>query len=264
MPFRIREYDAVPTTNGIIKAAIRDAQPEGLVASAFKQTQGYGRQGRAWVSPYGGMYASFLLRPQVPAEHLSTIALVIALAVRDAISGLCAQNGASAENVQVKWPNDVVCPQGKLCGISSELHRGALCVGVGVNVFAPRGQLEVSGKNTPAYVADLLGVERQVAADDGLTDFERGLVRDVRDRLVAALEVRYAQWLEGGFASCADDFRSCMALLGRVVEITTRDGALMAKGRVAGVGDDGLLLLNDADTVRAVASGEAHIAAIGE
>lgn len=262
MFFRVQEHDAVSTTNGIVKEAILAGEPEGLVVGAFKQTQGYGRQGRAWVSPYGGMYASFLLRPQVPVEHLSTIALVVALAVRDALTSLGRKNEEPLENVQVKWPNDVICPQGKLCGISSEFVGGALCIGVGVNVFAPRGSLEVAGKNTPAYMVDILGLGHCIATDDSLTNDERSLVRTVRDSLVSALEMRYVRWLEGGFASCADDFRSVMALRGRMVEITTRDGAYIASGRVAGVNDDGLLLLDDAGKTVEVASGEAHIASI--
>ena len=216
MAFRIQEYDAVPTTNAIIKEAIESGQPEGLVAFAFRQTAGYGRQGRAWASPYGGMYASVLLRPQVPSEHLSTIALVVALAVRDALAALLAARGIPLEGVQVKWPNDVVCPQGKLCGISSEFVKGALCVGIGVNVFEPYEKAQVVGKNTPAYVANLLGNLRisRVESEDTLTLSERSLIIEVANRLVGALEVRYGQWLVGGFAACADDFRSCMALRG--------------------------------------------------
>ena len=120
MAFRIVQHDSVPTTNDLIKDAIKQGQPEGLVHCAFKQTAGYGRQGRTWVSPYGGLYASFLLRPDVPVEQISTIALVVALAVRDAIvdavKSCCATvDGSMSDDcrgiedaVKVKWPNDVV------------------------------------------------------------------------------------------------------------------------------------------------------------
>ncbi len=259
--FHVREYDAVPTTNDMIKEAIRDGRAEGLVIAAFRQTAGYGRQGRVWQSPYGGMYASFLLRPKVAVEHLSTIALVVALAVRDALLEMLATRGASTDDVQVKWPNDVLCSQGKLCGISSELVHGALCVGIGINVFAPREPVEMPGKNKPAYVSDLLGIDR-IDSSEALSSYERDIIREMRDRLVKMFEQRYLQWLTGGFAACVDDFRSCMALRGRAVEVTTRGGDYMASGRVAGVDDEGLLLLDDGGVVVKVASGEAHIASI--
>ena len=79
------QYMCSQAGQNLIKDAIKQGQPKGLVHCAFKQTSGYGRQGRTWVSPYGGLYASFLLRPDVPVEQISTIALVVALAVRDAV-----------------------------------------------------------------------------------------------------------------------------------------------------------------------------------
>ena len=60
--------------------AIEDGEPEGLAIRAYRQTGGYGRQGRAWKSPRGGMYESILLRPEVEMRELPTLALVVAIA----------------------------------------------------------------------------------------------------------------------------------------------------------------------------------------
>ena len=190
MRWRLRALDEVVSTNDEVKRAIEAGEGEGLAVRARRQSGGYGRDGRAWSSPAGGLYVSLLLRPSVPASQLPMLSLVAGLAVREALASLA---GEAAERIQVKWPNDVVVTAGaeaapgaaeadaaaaqaagggaraarpdeaaaapkpfrKLCGISAEAHGGAVCVGIGVNVARPAEAAPVGGKNEPAYLVDL-------------------------------------------------------------------------------------------------------------
>ena len=88
MQFRVQSFETVTSTNDLIKRAIEEGQPEGLAVRGLRQTAGYGRQGRAWESPIGGMYQSFLLRPEVPPAQLPTLSLLVGLAVRRAVAVL--------------------------------------------------------------------------------------------------------------------------------------------------------------------------------
>lgn len=106
MEFRVECYDEVGSTNELVKRAIEGGEPEGLAVAARVQTAGYGRQGRAWASPAGGMYLSLLLRPDVPLVQLPTLSLVVGMAVRRAVASLVPED--AAERVLIKWPNDVV------------------------------------------------------------------------------------------------------------------------------------------------------------
>ncbi len=105
MQFRVESYESITSTNDRIKQAIEAGEPEGLAVRSLRQTAGYGRQGRAWESPLGGMYQSFLLRPNVPPAQLPTLSLLVGLAVRRAVAGLLPD---VADRLQVKWPNDLV------------------------------------------------------------------------------------------------------------------------------------------------------------
>lgn len=263
--FRVVERDVVASTNDVVKRAIEAGEPEGLAVRARRQTGGYGRQGRAWESPVGGLYFSMLLRPKVDVAQLPTLALVAGMAVRSAAADLLGEGAASA--VKVKWPNDIVVDDPgrlrqeapaafrKLCGISSELHRGALCVGVGVNVHRPSSQDGLpasSGKNAPVYLAELLAAAPNASADP-LGD---ALFR----RILAAFAPRYALWQRGGFSELAGEYAEHEALRGRLVAIEDMNGSLLAQGTVEGVASDGRLLVRRSDgSVVGVASGEAHV-----
>ena len=100
LAFRLRVLDEVTSTNDEVKRALEAGEPEGLAVSARRQTGGYGRQGRTWASPEGGLYLSLLLRPSVDAALLPTLSLVTALAVRRAVAGLLPAE--AAESVLVK------------------------------------------------------------------------------------------------------------------------------------------------------------------
>lgn len=240
-PFRIERFDTVVSTNELVKYGLERGYGEGLVCRAAEQVGGYGRQGRAWASPRGGLYQSLLLRPDVPASRVPTLSLVVALATRGA---LLEAGGLEPDMVQVKWPNDVVCAQGKLVGISLETHAGGVCVGIGVNVFRPAGEMAVGGKNIPAYLAELAEGDAASLA-----------VEVVGDKVLDAFAGRYELWQREGFTPFVEQFNSCNALAGKQVSIADRNGRVVAAGPVAGVDANGSLLVGGIP----VSSGEAHI-----
>ncbi|MEE8721890.1 MAG: biotin--[acetyl-CoA-carboxylase] ligase [Eggerthellaceae bacterium] len=326
--FTFQGHASVTSTNELVKQAIEQGEPEGLVVFSHEQTSGYGRQGRTWSSPLGGSYESFLLRPDVDPQRIPTIALVAGLAVRRALCGVIGCIGADGEDegadaadrrnaattagaqvgvpgaqaatgtaeqdaaaahgayaatadaplagadaasdgmsgdgclVQLKWPNDVVCAAGKLAGISSEVHAGAVCVGIGVNVFAPEQPYDVGGKNVPAYLVDLIGDDRMpryACASRGLTASQAACIERVARAVADAFETCYDQWLEQGLAPFADELRRVSSLDGKQVRVATRTGEALAEGTVSGIDDHGRLLVRTADGIVPVSSGEAHL-----
>ena len=98
--------DEVASTNEVVKTALREGKAEGLVVRARRQTGGYGRQGRIWDSPEGGLYMSMLLRPDVAGSGLATLSLVAGLAVQRALAAMA--EAPFRDAIQLKWPNDIV------------------------------------------------------------------------------------------------------------------------------------------------------------
>lgn len=92
---------------------------------AGRQTAGRGRQGRAWVSPPGNLYASGLVELRAGDPPASTLALVAGLAVVEALG---------VSGLSLKWPNDVLTGSAKLAGILLERQNDVVVIGVGANL----------------------------------------------------------------------------------------------------------------------------------
>ncbi len=106
---------------------------EGTVIISERQSAGKGRLGRKWFSPEGGIWLSIILYPQLSPSYIPRITLMTAVAVVKAIER-CTQIKA-----QIKWPNDILINNKKMCGILTEMSAELdlinwVVVGIGVNV----------------------------------------------------------------------------------------------------------------------------------
>jgi BirA family biotin operon repressor/biotin-[acetyl-CoA-carboxylase] ligase len=130
---KILRFDSLPSTN--LEAARRAiaGAPEGFCIVAGEQTAGRGRHQRHWVSPKdAGLYFSIILRPSFEQNVWPLLTLMTAIAVHDALLEVCSLHA------DIKWPNDILVNEKKLCGILAEtvetpLGR-AVIVGVGINL----------------------------------------------------------------------------------------------------------------------------------
>ena len=103
--------------------------PEGFWLRAEQQTGGRGRLARRWESPKGNLYCSTIVRLRPNDPPAGTLALVAAVAVQEAVS-LFLQAG----QVTIKWPNDLLINNAKLCGMLLERNGDAIIIGVGLNI----------------------------------------------------------------------------------------------------------------------------------
>jgi BirA family biotin operon repressor/biotin-[acetyl-CoA-carboxylase] ligase len=130
---QILRFDSLPSTN--LEAVTRAAAgaDEGLCIVAGEQTAGRGRLGRQWISPRGaGVYFSVVLRPKFDQSVWPLITLMASIAVQETLLQTCELQ------TDIKWPNDVLHDDKKLCGILAETvetNRGrAVIVGIGINL----------------------------------------------------------------------------------------------------------------------------------
>lgn len=222
----------------------------GRVVTAEVQTAGRGRRGRAWLSPFGRNLAVSIgvAIDRSPAE-LGALSLVVGLAVRDALLEY------GLQQIDLKWPNDVLMQGRKLAGILIELAQpdrpAQLVIGIGVNVGCREA---IAGQ-----------VEQAVA------DVTEQVERPSRNRLLGALVNQVVaacrRFAAEGFVPFRTQWDAAHHYHGRAVTLTlpgaSSPGGTIS-GIVLGVARNGALRIADVGGVREFIAGEVSLRAEGE
>ncbi|NYT03830.1 MAG: biotin--[acetyl-CoA-carboxylase] ligase [Candidatus Methanofastidiosa archaeon] len=141
---KILFFEEVDSTNNKAKQ-IASEENDGTVVVSEMQTSGRGRRGREWHSPKGGIYVSFILKPNISPERAPQLTLVSSLALVETLNTM-----DNKLNAKIKWPNDVLIRGKKLSGILTELSSDMekinyIVVGVGVNLNTESNNLPETG-----------------------------------------------------------------------------------------------------------------------
>jgi BirA family biotin operon repressor/biotin-[acetyl-CoA-carboxylase] ligase len=239
--WRVEVLGASPSTNAVVAARVRAGETEGLVVVADHQTAGRGRLDRSWVTPAGAALTfSVLLAPdEVPVARWPWLPLLTGLAVA---AGVRRTVGL---DVLLKWPNDVLAGDRKVCGILVERVEGprgaGAVVGVGLNVAQRADELPVATATSLAQAAGT-AVDR-VSVLAGVLDALAGRYDAWRAARGDATEV-----LQPAYTGLCDT-------LGRTVRVQLPGGAELA-GEAVGVDGDGRLLVRTGDRVTALGAGD--------
>lgn len=188
--YRLHPVEETDSTNEDVKKAAVLGEAEGLVVRALRQTGGKGRQGRVWFSPEGNLYVSLLLRPNCAAQTASFYAFVAAMAVYDVV-----RDFVPVRKVAVKWPNDVLVEDKKICGILVEAAPIEddkipwLVVGTGINI--------ASFPENPLYPATSLAAEgAKTSVDEVLQTYLRHFERWRQVLATKGFDALREAWLE--------------------------------------------------------------------
>ena len=147
------------STNADLAARARQGEVPGTVLITDYQSAGRGRQGRTWTAPPGsGIAMSILVTPgAIDPNRWTWLSLLAGLAVSDGV-----RRTADLPAV-LKWPNDVLVAERKVCGILSErvdTPQGPACVvGIGINVGLTDNELPVPTATSLAIAARQFGIQ---------------------------------------------------------------------------------------------------------
>lgn len=213
--------------------AARRGAPGGTLCWTSFQRQGRGRlPGRQWESSPGDSLMFTLILNKENLNLQPSLSLRMGLAVARALESV------NLPDIRIKWPNDVYGSSRKLCGILCEYRSGVLLAGVGLNLMQ---------KYFPPELPKAGSLYMLEPAEWKAEDLLMRILHEVPGVLNPGIPL--SEW----------DRR--LLFRGEMVEILEGDPEKrqLVKGRVAGIGQDGALLLDDFPTLggrKAIYSGE--------
>lgn len=237
-------FKEVMSTNTVAKFLSENDVSNGTVIISEKQSGAKGRLGKSWESPLGGIWLSLVVKPNVDHSKIPMITLATGVAVVKTLERI------GIENAEIKWPNDVMINDKKVCGILTEAITKfnsieSVIIGVGIDANFDVNVLSKELQEGTTTLDIELGhrVDENEIIRFFLEEFERiGILFE-----------------EGGFERILKEWRKYSYSIGKIVEVR-EPFSKSYDGYVLGISREGALVVEKIDgTLEKVISGECII-----
>ncbi len=217
--------ESIDSTNEYLKRLAREGAEDGTVAAALEQTAGKGRQNHSFQSNPGGIYLSMLVKcSDLSINDIMTVT---------AKTGVCvckALHDAFGIEAGIKWVNDVIYHNKKICGILVEASPvvnniiPGVIIGIGVNL------------NQESFSSDIADIATSLKIEHG-RDFS---IPEFVDALVMRLDELRADIASQTYL---EEYRRLCITVGR--EITFTKDQIPHKCKALGIDDQFGLITED-------------------
>lgn len=226
-PFQLHLFSNIDSTNRYLKEIPSNTLTS--ICCAEQQTQGRGRFDRKWHSPFGeNIYCSSRWHLHASVKKLSGLSLVTSLAIMAALEAFNRQ-----QDIKIKWPNDILWQNKKLCGSLIELipqtsHSVDVIIGIGLNVNSDTA-------TSPLFDKPWCSL------------FE--LTQTIQDKnlliaqLIIQLERYLTDFIEHDLAFFSQEWQNHDYLQGKIITVTQGNNKI--EGVACGIDSFGQLILKD-------------------
>lgn len=239
-PFRLYWFPVIRSTNdhaADLRAAGKLYAP--AVVLTGHQRAGRGRGGNTWWSRPGCITATFVF-PIDEQVQPHQIPLLAGLGVRNAVAELTGN-----DDIQLKWPNDVLYKGQKLAGLLCERKEKADLVGIGLNV-------NLKPEWIPEELAD------RITAMSIITSGALYNLADVLATVAKHVRALVTHQAERPFGSVLREYDSHHALVGKRVSVDVGNGEQVS-GKCEGLDKDGRLIVRGRGKAERVIAGHVTI-----
>jgi BirA family biotin operon repressor/biotin-[acetyl-CoA-carboxylase] ligase len=213
--------------------------PDRQVILAEKQTRGYGRLGRYWISNVPeNIYMSLVLKPSTSQAHLSCLTQYMSVVICDVLLDYDIHAG-------LKWPNDVLVRDEKIAGILGESsYQGS----------SLKGYVLGTGINLNMRTEDLRNIDQAATSLNLVLDHHVN-----RDNFLIKLLDRffqkYGEFIQKGFRSIKEEYQKRCLFLGKKIIVTLPYSSI--SGTASHFRDDGaLFLVTDTGEEKIITAGD--------
>ena len=232
----IEYFNSLSSTNSYAKKNIKKNFLEGTIFVTDIQTKGRGRKKRSWSSNKGGLWFSVILYPDITPNQGVLITMAASISIYRAIKKL------TGIKPTIKWPNDLLINNKKVCGILTEFDAETdkinyAIVGIGINV---NNKIEGSLKDTATSIKDKVG--KNISKIDLLKE------------IIKQFDEYYLLIKRGTHEIIRKEWLLYSNIIGKKISVTQNKNTFV--GTVEDVDKNGFLMINtDKGTIR-VLSGD--------
>lgn len=240
-------FEEIDSTNTKAKQLAETGASSGTLVVSNMQTSGKGRRGRHWDSPSDtGVFMTLILKPNMNPSKASMLTLVMALAVVKACNEI-----VESSSCYIKWPNDIVLNNKKICGILTEMsaemdYINHIVIGIGINANVASFPEELKEKATSIKIENENEVKRALLINRILVHFEQEYETFMQNKSLKEQLQEYNKFL-----------------INKDKEVTIIEHSNQYQGVALGIDEAGELLVKKEDgKVEAVYAGEVSVRGI--
>lgn len=220
---KIYFFEKITSTNLYAKKLTKECIEDGTIVIADVQTCGRGRKNRFWHSPAGGLWFSVILYPNLSPESGMLITMAISISVAQAIKDI------TGLNTEIKWPNDLLLREKKVCGIlteiNSDLHKlNYAIVGIGINV---------NNKIDEELKKIAISLKQEIGSEVSRTKLLKSILEN--------LDINYNKLINKEFNYIKKTWLSFSKIIERKIQVV--DEEIVIEGKVKDIDYNGYLIL---------------------
>ena len=229
------------STNDDAKLYLPKQSSELSIHLTEQQEAGKGRNGKKWVSPKGkNIYLSLGWKSPLQYSELDGLSLSVGCIVANVL------NSPANDQINIKWPNDLLINQKKISGILIETvdieGQVGIVIGVGINVRMSKED----GKDIDQSWASLDEISEK-------TNDRNELISNLLNELLVLTKIFPVE----GFKAYKSNFEKLDLLNGKVCKVTSNNSDKVVE--VLGVNDQGELFVKDNSEYLTLRYGEVSI-----
>jgi len=229
---KIIKLDAIDSTNSFLKELAQNSVLEDYtIAITDKQISGRGQMNKSWHSePFKNLtFSTFTQLKDIKTIHQSYLNLAISLAIYDSLNNL------SVPNLTIKWPNDIMAGNFKICGILIETTLNQkkiknIIIGIGLNVLQEK---------FPNHIKNASSLKNLINID---FNFEELMLK-----IIKQLQFRVSEIENGNFQKVNDEYHRVLYKKGIPSTFLDTTTQLLFMGIIVGVSKTGKLRIQIED-----------------
>ncbi len=223
--------DTVDSTNNYAK---ENNFKNKTVIYTFNQTKGRGRSNKSFFSN-NGLYFTIVINEDFDIDKIHLLTQIAAVSVFNALKDL-------GVITNIKWPNDIMYDDKKLCGILTELitnEKKELIVGIGINIYKTEFPTDI--KDIAISLEDIIKI-----------NFER---EKLLDEVLKYFFFYYEEFKKNDYNKIYDIIKNNSYLVGKIIY----NKSLNIKGKVMDINEDfSLKVLKDDGNFVSISVGEIY------